>query len=548
MTINWEKKQWNTATIEEIHGEVYKFRDLYEGKHAEHFERAKALIDREEINDPNDPNLLTPNVRTPYIVMNLAKLVAETPATLIARSIGKITSSLENDEEVNDQADAQGENTIEGNGEVDDLQNELIRQIIKNSDLESEHWPNIVQHQIDGGIVGVPRKDMKGLRIEFKARDVYFPHEDGLGADLAYEREIDEEKYLHVYRERLKERAEQVEGRTVFVGDLVAENILYRLNDSQITAVNPQEAATILKMPIEAMRRVYPNRSQLFIKYLANNKTFMKPYGVPSFDGLLGHQDEINIRLTRNAIIFERNSTPRLAVTQDIFNAMEDEAYQRFGDAGRKFMDHELLEIVSMDDNGKSMEVIQVDVKNIGGVEWVDKLIREILVMTNTSQKAIDFFSEDANGANTVSGVAKFYDLFVSIIKAERIRKEYVAFIKHLIESCLWLENQDNNLVIPEEPDVSLNEMVPTTRTDLITENLPAFEAKALSLETFVRRTNPQASEEWIQAEIERIELASATVDSVSIDTGDQTEDDFNDQRDGNGNIIDPKTADPEEE
>jgi hypothetical protein len=534
MTINWEKKQWNTKTIEELHGNIYKMRDIYEGKHAQHFERAKALIDKREINDPEDVDLVSPTVKTPYIVMNIAKPVAETPANLIARSIGKITSSLKNDEEVNDKADAAGETTIDGEGEVDDLQNEIIRTVVKKSNLESEHWSNIVQHQIDGGIVGMPVNDARGLRIEFKSRDVFFPHDDGLGADIAFETELEDEKYLRVYRERIVENETDPKE-----SDVVATHMLYYLNDTQLKPVPENEAARLLG--VEELVKRYETRSDLFIKYLANNKTFMKPWGVPSFDGLLGHQDEINIRLTRNAIIFERNSSPRLAITEDIFAALEDDAFQRFGESGRGFINHELLEVVTMDENGKSMEVIQVDVKNIGGIEWVDKLIREVLVMTNTSQKAIDYFTDDAAN-NAVSGVAKFYDLFVSIVKAERIQKEYVAFLKHLIEACLWLENQDNPLVIPEEPEIALNEMVPVTRTDLIAENLAAYEAGGLSLETFVRRTNPFASEEWIQEEITRIEEEKQTADS----TGIPSFEDMNDQRDANGDpIVDPKETDP---
>lgn len=536
MTINWEKKQWNTATIEELHGNIYKMRDIYEGKHLEHFERAKALLDKKEINDPEEPDLLSPVVRTPYIIMNMAKPVAETPANLIARSIGKITSSLKNDEEVNAAADAAGETTIDGEGKVDDLQNEIIRTIVKKSNLDSEHWPNIVQNQIDGGIVGMPVNDAKGLRIEFKSRDVFFPHDDKLGADIAYETEYEDNKYLRVYRERIVENETNPKE-----SDVIATHMLYYLNDTNLKPVPEDEAARLIG--VDELEKRYETRSDLFIKYFANNKTFMKPWGVPSFDGLLGHQDEINIRLTRNAIIFERNSSPRLAITEDIFQALEDDAFERFGESGKGFINHELLEVVTMDENGKSMEVIQVDVKNIGGIEWVDKLIREVLVMTNTSQKAIDFFSDDANGANTVSGVAKFYDLFVSIVKAERIQKEYVSFLKHLIEACLWLENQDNPLVIAEEPDIALYEMVPVTRTDLITENLAAYEAGALSLETFVRRTNPFASEEWIQEEITRIEEEKQTADS----TGIPSFEDMNDQRDVNGDPIvnDPKEPEP---
>ncbi|MED3974600.1 hypothetical protein P4639_14500 [Priestia megaterium] len=520
--INW--KEWTKQTIASMHGDIYLYRDIYKGKHAKHFERARQLIESGEVIDHTSDKVLGPgvptNIRTPYIVMNISKLIVDTPAILISRSIGKISSSIPSNEEQNDAATAEAKEIVDGTGEFDDLQNETIRQIEKNSKLTLKHKRNIVQHQLDGGLVGVPVDDDKGLRIEFKARDVYYPHEDGMGADLAYYKKVGEKEYLHVYRER-------TDGV-----NLNTENMLYELVGGQLTRTDDVTAREILQM--NQLKKDYPKRSQLFIQYLPNDETFMDELGVSALEGQLAHQDEINWRLTRNGLVFERNSTPRLAVTSDIFAALQDQAEERFGEAGRNFIDHQMLEIVTMDENGKSMEVIQVDVKNIGGVEWADTLIREMLVATNTSQKAIDYFSGDATN-NAVSGVAKFYDLFVSIVKAEHIQSKYVYFLKQLFEGCMWLANQSSKGSVQiEEPEIALNEMVPVTRTDLIAENLPAFEAGAMSIETFVRRTNPYASEEWIQTEIENIEMQRVSVDS----TGTSTIDEVNDNRDAAGNPI----------
>lgn len=527
--INWENVKWNESLVSKLHGDIYTYRDIYKGKHAIHFERAQQLIQKGEITDRYVKNTaMNVKVRTPYIVLNISKLVAETPAMLVSRSIGKITSSLANDSEqkelINDDTDELIEGAEEGkSSEVNDVQNELIRQIEKNSKLQLEHFPNIVQHQVDGGLVGVPRADAKGLRIEFKSRDVYYPHEDDLGADLVYHRTFNEKDYLHVYRERIQS------------DDLKTSNMLFELEGEKLTPVSDEEARNMLG--IKELSQEYKGRSRLFIQYWPNGKTFLDPLGVSCLDGHLAHQDEINWRLTRNALVFERNSTPRLAITSEIFSALEDAAVEQFGEAGRGFIDHEMLEVVTMDENGKSMEVIQVDVKNIGGVEWANELIKEMLIATRTSQKAIDFYSEN-NNASAVSGVAKFYDLFVSIAKAEQLQSEYVYFLKQLFESCLWLANHKDAAVLIEEPDIGLNNMVPVNQEELIEKYLPAYEAGAMSLETFVRKTNPTASEEWIQSEIERIEMEKQTIDSVSILSGPQTAGNLNDNRDLDGSII----------
>src|SRR5699024_2946861 len=112
-----------------------------------------------------------------------------------------------------------------------------------------EHWGNILQQQLDGGLVGVPWLDDKGLRLEFKARDVYYPHDDGLGADLAYEIEIEGDKYLHVYREEVKNKY------------LHTSHILYSLNEQrETTEVEEVEAKELLG--INEMVKVYEGRGR----------------------------------------------------------------------------------------------------------------------------------------------------------------------------------------------------------------------------------------------------------------------------------------------
>lgn len=530
MTIEW--KEWNEKTITDVHGDIYLHRDLYEGNHAAIFPRAEKLIKNGEITDQLFKGYQEARkVQTPYIQANLCKLIAEVPAMLVARSIGKVTSSIPSDERQTEAVNETTDELIDGaeKGEssvIEDAQSEVIRQIVKNSKLDLEHWSNIVQHQVDGGLVGVPFEDEKGLRIEFKSRDVYFPHEDGLGADLAYKRTIEGQDYIHVYRER-------VEG-----GRLTATHLLYELNGSQMTQIEDDaQVRDILK--VQKLVTTYNGRSQLFIQYWGNQKTFINPLGVSALRNQYGKQDEINWRLTQTGIVFERNSKPRIAISEDTFTRLEQIAMERYGEEeGRGRIDHEFLEVTTFDkDTGKAMEVIQVDVKNIGGLEWAQDIMKMMLMETQTSEKALDFY-KDASNNSAVSGVAKFYDLYLSITKAERIQQEYVYFLKQLLESCLWLQNKKDPAVLIEEPDIALNEMVPVTRTDLVTENLSALESGGMSLETFVRRTNPTASEEWIVEELERIEMEKQTVDSVSILSGPQTADNLNDNRDENGEII----------
>lgn len=553
----YQYKEFNEDFIEKIHGRLYFYRKLYQGKHTEIFERAQKLIESGEIID----NLLNKSIETqfnksPYIVANISKLIVNVPATLVARSIGKIDTSLDADsvaaEAANSETDDQLEEGQGGvNEEILNLQQELIRQIVLNSKLDSQHRMNVAQHQIDGGLVGVPWLDDRGLRIEFKARDVYFPHEDDLGADLSYSRTFDEVEYLHIYRERVYQAGEKEEDGEFVAPEegLRAEHILYELGKGGVVTdsrVDPDKAAELLGMEVDELEQFYPTRTRLFIRYWANEQTFMDPLGVSALVGQEGKQDEINWALTRNAFVFERNGKPRIAINKELANALQKNMIKIYGEGARGKFDSKQLEIFTMDENGKSMEIFQIDISKIGDVAWVKDLIKLMLMETQTSEKAIDFYMSESGGA-AQSGIAKFYDLFLSLMKAEQLQHEYIAFLKGLIEDALWLQNKQDPAVRIEEPEIGLKEMIPIQRKEVIEENMMLHAAAngktAQSLETTLRKINPHWSEDKIQEELLSIEVEKMSADSTSLGaTGAQTVANFLDNPNNR-----PAAADPEQ-
>jgi hypothetical protein len=465
----------------------------------------------------------------------VTKLIVDVPAILVSRSIGKISSGLEADAAQIAASNEQTDDEIEGpdqnnmSGTILDLQNEMIRQIVLNSKLESEHWGNIVQQQLDGGLVGVPWDDARGLRIEFKARDVYFPHEDELGADLSYARTFDDLQYLHVYRERIMKAGDKAEGPggeefTAQNDGLWCTHRLFLLGSGGIiedSEVDPAEVAEMLNMPEEDLGQWYEGRQRMFIRYWANEKTFMNPLGVSVLKGQEDKQDEINWTLTRAAGVFERNGKPRLAINKDLAAALQKEMVRLYGNSGKGKFDHRQLEVVSMDAAGNSMEIIQIDVSKIGDIQWVKDLIKLMLMETKTSEKAIDFYMDNSGGSGAQSGVAKFYDLFISLMKAEMIQKEYIHFLKGLIEDALWLANQNDPAVQIEQPEITIDEMFPVQRKEVVDENMAAYAGAngktAQSLETTVKEINPHKSEEWVQEELARIAAEKASDNSTSL-------------------------------
>lgn len=532
MTIEW--KEWNDKIIEKVHGNVLTNRKLYAGDFIELSPRLRALVEEQTAYDPLDTKNTSPNVKTPIVTANVAKLIPEVPAMLVSRSMGKVKSSLTSTAEQNETTGA-ADDMIEGpdkdieNDTIDDLQQELIDQISKNSRLQLSHWQNIVQHQVDGGIVGVPVNDDRGLRLDFKMRDLYFPHDDDMGIDLAYKREFDEEEYLHIYRERVE--VERDEKKRKY--KLRATNLLFLLEGDNTVEVDEATAKELLGL--ETLEIIYEGRSSPFIVYWANEPTFHEPYGRSSLEGQISKQDEINWTLTKGSIVFTKNSDPKIAVSQEIFQTAQNKAYEKYGEEG--IIDHRDLNIVTYDQNGKALELIQLDISKIGTMTWVKDLMKMMFIETKTSEKAVDFYM-DGGGTGGESGIAKFYDLFISIVKSEQIQQEYIYFLQQLFENCLWLANREDPNVIIEEPEITLNSMIPISRKELIEENNLAFAAGTQSLETTIRRNNPHASEEWIEEELVRIEEAAQSDDSTSLLVGRQTLTNLQDNRDAEGNVI----------
>lgn len=517
MTIKWTK--FDSGVIEGRHGHIYFYRDLYAGRHHEIFPRAQELITKGEITgNLTDGNEASRNVKTPYIVANVSKLIPQIPATFIARAIGPITSSikeadLEQNEaitkETEDLIDGTEENEANDNGTVIHAQNELIKQIVENSGLDSEHWTNIVQLQVDGGLVGIPVLDEYGIRIEFKDRTTYFPHEDGKGVDVVMEETLEDgNEYLHVYRERMNR------------GDLDTSHILFSLTKARRTRpIDDGEAMQLLGLKPNAFRKTYKGRTRPFVQYMANDKTFEQPLGVSVLEGQASKQEEINWTLTRNAIVFERNGKPRIAVTKGVFNALKEAAVKRYGDGGK--IDHRDMEVVTFDEKGQAMEIIQMDVDKIGSYENVKNYIKLMLMETQTSEKAVDFYM-DGGGGGGQTGIAKYYDLLLTILKSERLQKEYVSFLKHLFKACLWLQAENDPAVQIEEPDITMNSMIPISRRELMDENNASYVAGTQSLEITVERNNPGASKEWVDDEVARVEAVKAGTDTTALNNSAQ--------------------------
>ncbi|UTH07954.1 hypothetical protein [Macrococcoides canis] len=529
-----EWKKFDKEVIKEKHDDMYFYRDLYDGKHASIFPRAKELISKGEIIDILQyGEYNAKNVMTPYLMLNICKIIVDTPSLLISRGIGKVKTNFPNKEQLANDTTTEEAQMIEGtvdnsyNSEVIDLQQETIDQIVKNSKID--HKMNITQLLVDGGIVAVPSMVNGQLKLMFKERNVYYPHDDGHGYDLVYELpQTEEEKetgidYVHIYTER------EDEDRLLTIHKLFKRN-----GESQLEEVEDINFIQD-KLGIEKLYQEFEGRKRSFISYLANNATFYNKLGASELKGLAGRQDEVNWTLTRASQTFERNGKPRISITRETMDTLRAIAADRYGDENK--IDHRDLEIQEIGENGQVMQIHQIDVKNIGDMAYLKDIIRGMLAETQTSQAAMEFVRTDT--ASPQSGVAKFYDLLISLMKAEQIRNDYVEFLKTLFESALWLANKENDSIIIEEPNITVQAMIPVPEKEVIDANIAKYNAKVQSLEETVRQNNPDKTDEWVNEEVERIKSESTSQDSMSVLNGNNTLNNFLNNRQPDGIPLD---------
>lgn len=573
---NFEWQVFGRETIVDIHGDMYYYRDLYEGNHHDLFPRAKNLIKRGEIIDvyaDKDGNPSAKNIRTPYIMLNVAKMIVDVPAMFVSRSIGQIktnhsatsigqqemnndnnntddaqqqnnndtTNTIQNNESAQNSTQNNADNTIyekadtnDFNAEVQDPQQAAIDQILRNSRLN--HYMNITQLQVDGGIIGVPSMRNNQISLQIKERNMYYPHDDELGADLVYEipqtkeEEANKISYVHVYTERQNGQSVTTLDR-LFLRD--KNNELQLVTDAQVIEDKLHLGETFVN---GVLQKTFAGRQRLFITYLPNNPTFMNELGNSTLKGLESKQEEVNWTLTRAAQTFERNGKPRISIPKGTMTTLKQLAEDKYGDENQ--IDHELLEVTEIDEiTGKSMEIHQIDTSKIGDMTYVKEIVRAMLAETQTSENAMELVKRDT--ASAQSGTAKFYDLIVSIIKSERIRNEYVEFLKDIIESALWFANKKDSTVIIERPNIMLKDMLPQPKQELSVDNIAKFNAGVQSLEETVRANNPDKSEEWVREEIQRIEDEKASTDSTSILNGRMTMQQFMNNRNADGEPLD---------
>ncbi len=483
MTIVYTKKLFPPAPFDVEVDDMLYFRQLYEGDHEEIFPRAKTLtftehsLRRKRGRTSRRQRMIEEKKTTKYqyVVANFSSLIVEVPADLLNRSLGNISADKE-----------------EG------LELEFISGVVTQSKTNAKIWSAITQHQIDGLVAYRIRRNILGkVWFEWTLGDRYFPHDDDLGADIAWIEEWGDvnkkERFLRVERQRLSESF------------LSVQQFVYKMDgDSVGDLIDTKKYATDqgIDIPEDAELK---GVEELLCGFVTNDETLLRPRGRSALRNVDTIQEEINWTITRDSIVFEKHGKPKLAIPKGLWDtvANQNKAYY-----GQHFVRNADLEVVSYNEaTGAVPMYITWDSKMEKSFDHVKRLINYMFAVSKTSPQATGL--EEGTGAK--SAIAILYEWIQSVIKADAIKDKFDAAIKDAIRKCIILENALGGKEMEvKNPVIEWGDMLPKAESERNTEESDKYDKGVQSLETTVRRIHPDWSEEAIQEEVKKIQEENA--------------------------------------
>lgn len=494
MTIEYEKQKFPPEPFDSDHAHMEYYRHLYDGEHAEIFSRSgqitaqgnaskykqklKAMNGNYRISKQFS-KLASQSPANHYVIVNLSSAIAELPADLINRSLGNITADAE---------------------ETEKEFLDFITMTSRVSNTKSALWSAIVQHQVDGGVAyRVRRTDTKGVWFEWTLADLFFPHDDGMGADIAWieERDVDKE-YLRVERQQLEN------------GNLTVTNLVYIMkNDTVDVEMDIAEFNSLYDLEILAHDEL-AGVNELMCGFVPNDETLLAPRGRSALRNVDMLQEEINWTITRDSVVFEQHGKPKLAIPRNLWESV---ANKNGKDYGQRFVRNADLEVVSFDEKtGAIPQYITWDAQTAQSFEHVTRLIDYMMAISKTASTAVGL----GGSSGGLSAKAILYEWIQSVIKSEAIREKFDHAIKGAIRKCIILENHigGTNFEV-KDPIIEWKGMLPKADAETDEEQSKRYTDGVQSLETTVRKLNPDWSEDAILAEVEKIKEEQA-VDTLN--------------------------------
>jgi hypothetical protein len=490
MTIVYINKKFPPPPFDEEVADMLFYRALYEGDHEEIFPRAKNIYDSEEIEQQMRSPGRVRRFKTKeskrkmmhhYVVVNFAAVVADLPARLINRALGNISADSEKDPEL-----------------------KIVTDAVTKSKVKDKIKAAVSQNQVDGRIAYRCRRNEKGeVWFEWHLGDMYFPHDDEMGADIVWIEDHSDDskkdKYLRVERQRLEGDQLTIE-QLVFSMD--GENVKEEIDIKQYASDHEKEIPDNLDLN---------NVNELLCGMVTNDETLLKPNGRSALRNVDTLQEEINWTVTRDAIVFEKHGKPKLAIPRALWNSVADTNSKTYG--GERFVRNADLEVVSYDDKTGAVPMyITWDAQTSQSFEHVKRLVKYMMTTSETSLQAVGL--EDSGGNK--SAIAILYEWIQSVIKAESIAEKFDRGLKDALRKCIILHNSmGQGELEAKEPVIEWNDMIPKAQAEIDEEENANYQAGTQSLETTIRNKHPDWSQKAIDDEKQKIEDEQA----ASVDT-----------------------------
>lgn len=479
MTIVYSKQRFPPPPFDVEIADMKYFRALYQGNHEAIFPRAMNLVDSETVQRhsraPGRIKRLRPidqqrNAMYHYVVVNLTPVIAELPADLINRALGNISADTEDKDEL-----------------------AFIQAVNKKAKTAAKVWGAVVQHQIDGRVAYRVRRNEAGrVWFEWMLGDMYFPHDDEEGADLAWVEEQGgpdrKDKFLRVERHRIEDDTATI------------EQLVFTMEGNSVgDQMDLAEYASRYDLSIPDLVEI-KGADELMCGLVVNNDTLLTPRGVSALHGIDVIQEEINWTITRDSIVFEKHGKPKLAIPRKLWETVADKNDQYYG---QRFVRGADLEVVSYDENnGAVPQYITWDARLEQSFEHVQRLIENMCTVSKTSPQAAGV--KEAKGE---TGVALLYLWIQSVIKAESIREKFDQAIKDALRKCIILENALGGANLKTDaPVIEWGDMLPKAESERNEEERKNYGDGVQSLETTVRKLHPDWTEKAIEEEIKKIE------------------------------------------
>lgn len=489
MTIIYTKQKFPPEPFDEDYEFMHYYRDLYEGNHKDIFPRATQIATQ---GTTSQYKLKRANYRyskslkariesqTPtghYVVVNLSSAIAELPADLINRALGNISADEEDDKQYID----------------------FIALVAQRSKVKSKLWAAIVQHQVDGAVAyRIRRSITRGTWFEWTPADLFFEHEDEMGADVAWIEERGDDNFLRVERQRLTDNGLEISQQVYSMKDLTVDEEL-EFND-----YNTEHNLELEKLI------TLSGVSELLCGFVSNDETLLRPRGRSALRNVDIIQEEINWTITRDSIVFEKHGKPKLAIPRKLWDSVAKSNDKNYG---APFVRGADLEVVSYDENNGAVPMyITWNAQTEQSFNHVKRLISYMLAISKTSPTAVGL----GTTGGSLSAKAILYEWIQSVIKSESIKDKFDQAIKDAIKKCTILENHEGNTTYPEiDPVIEWGDMLPKADAEKADEESKKYTDKVQSLETTIRNLHPDWSEESIQEEIEKIQNEQA-VDTLN--------------------------------